>query len=168
MNIGIMTLAEIVYAALDDDDNFTGTSYDNPDYPKVNKAAATMGRTIRIGDEQSPRLMRKLIVVYYTRVRVGGKKRPNYRELVMGVKEKLLLHPDLKPIFQNRVVLIDDETDPTPVSGKNTSYPWIGVHDSDLSGIPSFSHMRTETVAVEVWVYNEKYPRDVELTLIGE
>lgn len=161
---GIIKLAELVISVLDDNDNFTGTVYGGD--PIVQAAATSIGRTTKVKSPEHPNLLKKLIEVQYLRVRIGAGD-PHISDLLVAVRNKLLSDSGIRDSFDNRVVFVDDPDDPAK-QGETVKYPFLGIHDASLSAPFEMSGQREERITAELWIYQQRFPKQMNESMIGD
>lgn len=165
MSIGILRIAELVWSILDQDIDFAGTGYDGP--PIVMARADLPEGPISMKSDEHPNMLRYGVRVYYQRLREGSGTLPGNSTLLVAVKKKLSDHPSLKPIIQGRVSEVDNIDDPR-LDGITTVKPWIAVTIGGWETDKRWGGMREEFVPVWVFIYQQRYSKDVQACLTSE
>jgi hypothetical protein len=173
---GILRLADIVFDALDNVVNFESTDYDGP---TIIEAVASMPEdTVKYKDPAMPNLMRKLVLVTYTRVRdiqinysTGVRtsvQKSGMATLIIGIKQILLANETVRSYFNHRITEIDD-IDTPQLDGITTMKPFIGVKDRGWEDdLNPFGGQRHERIPIQVWVFQQRYAKDSQQCLTEE
>lgn len=162
---GIIELAEMLADQLDDDDNFTATSYTGS--PIIKAEFIAFSRTTRLKTEQHPNLFRKLVLMNYLRVR-SRNEGVAMRSFLMAVKEKILSKPILRDQFIDQIIFVDDENEPQFYEGISLSKPILGIHDSEQMTRVRTGGQREENIRVELWLYSQRFSKNVSEIITGD
>ena len=165
MSRGILRIAELIWEILDQDINFAGTAYDGP---AIVMARADMPEgPVPMPSDPTPNLMRYAVRVYYQRVREGEGTKPGNSTLIVAVKEKLSTNLELKAIIGSRVSEVDNINDPR-LDGITTQKPWVAVTIGGWETEKRFGGIREEFVPIWIYVYQQRYAKDVQECLTKE